>query len=262
VTLEWSNSIEADRPPVSTRTGADPDDPDSGGQPISISCAVQFKLKPDQLKQIFLSFGSYEAAKQRYILLAGNQVSNTAQEFTPQDFWQQRKTIAKRMRYKINEVLVANGADAEAYQIMKVDFAFTFENSITGVQVAEQQKVVNEYSQQVQTVEQQIAVLNSHNLATIATINANAVRKAKEMVGNATKHAFIVKQEAKSDVYAKLQQELELNPAQMAEYIKIRSLLTHSSTGKVVVDVPPPSVTSVQVTEAGNIEKNHPPARL
>merc|ERR1719272_2493518 len=40
VTLEWSNSYLADRPQVNTRTGADPDAPDSGGQPLGISCAV------------------------------------------------------------------------------------------------------------------------------------------------------------------------------------------------------------------------------
>lgn len=39
-TLQWSWQ-GGDRAPVQTRTGADPQDPDSGGQPISISCAVQ-----------------------------------------------------------------------------------------------------------------------------------------------------------------------------------------------------------------------------
>jgi len=243
VTLEWSNAYDADRPQVTTRTGADPNDPDSGGQPLGISCAVQVELIPDRLKSVFLNFGSYAAAKQRYILLAGNMVSNTAQEFTPQDFWQRRHIIAFRMLQEINNTLAHQGAYAKAFEIMKVDFATSFENSITGVQVAEQQKVVNEYNQQVQQVEQQIAVLNSHNGAKIATIHANAMRKAKELVGNATKEAFIVKQEAKAVNYAKLQKALEFSPAQMAEYIKIRSLMSQSSSGKVIVNVPPPSAT-------------------
>jgi len=251
VTLEWSNSVNADRPQVATRTGADPNDPDSGGQPLSISCAVQIRLIRTDLKRIFLDFGSYAAAKQRYILLAGNMVSNTAQEFTPQDFWRKRHTIANQMLHEINVLLVKNGAEAVSFEIMKVDFATSFENSITGVQVAEQQKVVNEYNQQVQQVEQQIAVLNSHNQAKIATIHANAVRTAKEMVGTATKQAFIVKQEAKATMYAKLQKELELSPAQMGEYIKIRSLMAQSQSGKVVVNVAPPTVESVEVTPSG-----------
>jgi len=250
ITLEWSNNIRADRPQVTTRTGADPNDPDSGGQPLSVSCAVQIRLISTQLRDIYLSFGSYDAAKQRYLLLAGNVVSNTAQDFTPQDFWRHRESIAAKMLYKINETLVKNSAEAVSFEIMKVDFAPTFENSITGVQVAEQQKVVNEYSQQVQQVEQQIAVLNSHNLAKIATIHANAVRTAKEMVGNATKQAFIMKQKAKATMYKKLQDELEFSPEQMAEYIKIRSLMAQSSSGKVVVNVAPPEVGSSEASGA------------
>jgi len=255
VTLEWSNSyLTRDKPQVMTRTGADPNDPDSGGQPLSVSCAVQIRLISTQLRNIYLSFGSYDAAKQRYLLLAGNVVSNTAQDFTPQDFWQNRQEIASRMLRKINETLVKNSAEAVAFQIMKVDFAPTFEQSITGVQVAEQQKVVNEYSQQVQQVEQQINVLFSHNNAQIATIHANAVRKAKEMVGNATKQAFIVKQDAKADMYKKLQDELEFSPTQMAEYIKIRSLVSLSQSGKVVVNVPSPEVGQVTSASAARHE--------
>merc|ERR1719253_407505 len=170
---------------VNTRTGADPNDPDSGGQPIGISCAVQFKLRESRLIKTYLDFAGYSGAKQRFILLAGNMVSNTAQEFTPQDFWQRRHQIALRMLVKLNETLFEQGAEAVSFEIMKVDFAQSFEDSITGVQVAEQQKVVNEYSQQVQQVEQQINVLNSHNQAHIAQISAQAVRKAKELVGNA-----------------------------------------------------------------------------
>lgn len=252
VTLEWSNSYNADRPMVNTRTGADPNDPDSGGQPLGISCAVQIRLIPEKLREVFLNFGSYTAAKQRYILLAGNMVSNTAQEFTPQDFWTHRNTIASRMLGKLNNTLLGNGAEAVSFEIMKVDFAHQFEQSITGVQVAEQQKVVNEYSQQVQQVEQQIAVLNSHNVAKIATINANAMRLAKEMVGNATKAAFVAKQDAKAVNYQKLKEELELTSAQFAEYIKIRSLMAQSSAGgKVVVSVAPPSVEAVAVGPSG-----------
>lgn len=54
-TLQWSWR-GGDRAPVQTRTGADPQDPDSGGQPISISCAVQaacWKAVVKQIRQYF-----------------------------------------------------------------------------------------------------------------------------------------------------------------------------------------------------------------
>lgn len=242
VTLEFSKGYEADQPAVTTRTGADPKDPDSGGQPIGISCAVQFQLIEKELTHIYLNFNSYKMAKVQYVRRAFNMVSVTAQEFTPQDFWTERSKISERMLAQIASTLEPLGARAISFEIISLDFAASFENSITGIQVAQQQKVVNEYAQQVQQVQQQINVLNSHNQAYIASIQAGADKTSKEKVGNATKSAFIMKQQAKAEMYFKLQKALEFTPAQMAEYIKIRSMMAQSSTGKVVVNIPPPLV--------------------
>jgi regulator of protease activity HflC (stomatin/prohibitin superfamily) len=242
ITLEWSYGLNADGPPIRTRTGKDKNDPDSGGQPISISCAIQYELRPDLLHSIYMNLGTYWNAKQRFILLAGNMVSNTAQDFVPQDFWTERALISNKMLQKIDKVLMPQGAKAVSFEIMKIDFAQKFEDSITSVQVATQQKVVNEYSQQVQQVLQQINVLWSENGAQIALINGEAQKTATELVGNATKNAFILKQKAKANGYRELQQALGFTPPMMAEYIKIQSLIKQSATGKVVVNVPPPSV--------------------
>lgn len=247
VTMEWSDGGNSDRPRVSTRTGADPSDPDSGGQPVYISCAVQFVMNPETLRATYLSYTSYEGAKAQYMLNAGNMVSNTAQEFTPQDFWVHRPKIAKRMLEQINTVLAKNGAEAVSFEILKVDFAQAFEDSITSVQIAEQQSVVNEYAQQVQQVDQHINVLTSANEATIAKIKAGADKTAKERIGKATKSAFIMKQQAKATTYAALQKALEFTPAQMAEYIKIRSLMAQSSNGRVVASIPPPQGTEAKL---------------
>jgi len=197
-TLQWSWK-GGDRAPVQTRTGADPQDPDSGGQPISISCAVQVKFVPEMIQSVYLSFGSFEAARERYLLLAGNVVSNTAQEYTPSDFWSKRRTISDRMLFKINHTLWHQGyVEAMQFEIMKVDFAKQFEDSITAVQVAEQAKVVNEYEQQVQRVVQHISVLQSENQAHIANISAGAEAKSKEIKAAARRDAFNLKQGMKA----------------------------------------------------------------
>lgn len=249
VSLEWSRGPAADSYPVMTRTGKDKNDPDSGGQPIQISCAVQFELIPEMLHSIYFNLGSYFNAQQRFLLLAGNMVSNTAQDFIPQDFWTKRQEIAAIMLKKIDNVLRPQGAKAISFEIMKIDFAQKFEDSITSVQVATQQKVVNEYSQQVVQVLQQINVLWSKNEAQIALINGEAQKRATEIVGNATKNAFILKQKAKATGYRDLQKALGFTPPQMAEYIKIQSLVKQSASGKVVVNVPPPFVDSPMKTE-------------
>lgn len=112
-----------DRGPVTTRTGADPSDPDSGGQPIAISASFEFVLDPEHLVDIYKSFGSYELARKRYILLGANQISNIAQRFTPQDFWRERANIAETMREGMNATLTALGyAQVPLFQILRIDF--------------------------------------------------------------------------------------------------------------------------------------------
>mmetsp|Transcript_8960 Transcript_8960/g.23131 ORF Transcript_8960/g.23131 Transcript_8960/m.23131 type:complete len:371 (+) Transcript_8960:87-1199(+) len=249
VTLEYSKRSDgsgvfwstggnmADRDPVQTRTGADPDDPDSGGQPISISCAVQFKFVGDYVRDAYLAFGSYEAAKERYLLLTGNTVGNTAQEFTPNDFWSRRDIIAARMLNQINHTLWHQGyAIAVGFEILKVEFAQEYEDSITGTQVAEQQKVVNENDQQVQRVVQSISIMKSATMATIANISAGADADAKELTAHAKRDAFNLKQAMKSQKYAQLQESLGFNDAQMQEYFKIKSVA--GQNGKVVIGLP------------------------
>merc|ERR1711937_647651 len=101
---------------------------------------------------------------------------------------------------------------------MNVDFAAKFEDSITAVQVAEQQKVVNEYEQEVAQVVQSIEVMKSVNLATIANISAAAEAKAKELAAGATRDAFNLKQKTKALKYNELQKRLNLDSRQMTEY--------------------------------------------
>lgn len=235
--LEFS-SRSPDRPPVMTRTGADPQDPASGGQPIKISCAVQAKFVENKLANVYLSFGSRQAAMERYFLLSGNMVSNTAQDFVPTDFWTSRDRIADTMLRKINETFWNQGyIEAVKFEILKVDFAEKFEDSITAIQVAEQQKVVNEYEQQVQQVVQQIEVMRSENNAVIANISGGAVAFGKETQAWAKRDAFAMKQDMKAQKYGQLQEKLELNPRQMQDFFRIQ-VLQSPKAGKTVIGMP------------------------
>jgi len=239
LTMEFSSHVEADQKAVVTRTGADPKDPDSGGQPIVIGCALQFRFIPEHLRDIFLAFGGYDGARLRYLLLAGNMVSNTAQQFTPQSFWQNRQLVSERMRLQINETLYHNGwGECVTFEIMKVDFADKFEDAITAVQVAEQQKVVNEYEQTVARVVQEIEVLNAENNAHIANISSAAVAMSRERCAGATRDVFNQKQAMKATKYAELKTELGLSHRQMGEYFKIKALQNQVQNGKVTVGVP------------------------
>jgi len=188
------------------------------------------------VREIYLSFGSYAAAKARWALLSSNMVSNVAQSFTPQEFWTNRPAIAARMLGSINQTLVDSGhVRAMNFQILKIDFVPRFEDSITGVQVAEQQRVVNQYLQQVQSVMQTISVLNAENNAQIANISATANAQSREILASSRRDAFNLKQNMKARKYAELQAELEFSQQDMSEYFKIKAMQAQGAKGKLVV---------------------------
>eukprot|EP00929_Paragymnodinium_shiwhaense_P111644 TRINITY_DN79985_c0_g1_i1.p1 TRINITY_DN79985_c0_g1~~TRINITY_DN79985_c0_g1_i1.p1 ORF type:complete len:376 (-),score=117.79 TRINITY_DN79985_c0_g1_i1:212-1339(-) len=251
MTLEFSSHSE-DRPPVVTRTGGDKSQQgaggqsESGGQPIHISFALQYNFVPSHLLQVYMNFGSYEATKQRLLMWAGNRVSNTAQDFTPQDFWQRREEVAKEMFLAIKDTLWKQGhVHVTKFEMTKVSFDPKFELSITQVQVSEQKKVINEYEQRVQEVSQSIAVLESENDAQIANISAGAEAAAKEIRAGASQEAFDLKQRMKATKYKALKQTLEFDDRQMSEYFKIKALQAQQDssssdgTARLTVGLPP-----------------------
>jgi len=236
--LEFSTGPNSDRPPIKARTGTGSEggDTQSGGQPISIYCAMQIQLVGDKLKRMYLSFGGWEMAKERILLIAGNKVLLTAQEFSAQEFWTERPKVSERMLRSVNATVFRDcGVFVTRFQITKVQFAESFEASITAIQVAEQQRVVNEYNQQVQQVFQSIAVMQAINQATIANISAGAEAQSKEICATATRDAFNLKQTMKSQKYLELSTTLNLNADDMEEYFKIKSVQGGLELGQDVV---------------------------
>lgn len=238
LTLEFSTGPNADRPPILARTGKGSEGGDvmSGGQPIRIYCSMQIQLAGDRLKEMYLAFGGWEFARERVLLIAGNQVLLTAQEFNAQDFWTHRSQVAAKMFSRVNDTSFhLCGVYVTRFQITKVHFAQSFENSITAIQVAEQQRVVNEYEQQVQQVFQSINVMRAINQATIANVSASAEAESKEICAAATRDAFNLKQTMKSHKYSQLSKALNLSPGDMEEYFKIKSVQGGLELGQDVV---------------------------
>jgi len=221
----FKNSIGEWRLPVATRTGADPEDVDGGGQPITISCSIQYTLVPETLREVYLHLGSFENAQQRFYLFAGNEVGNAAQDWTPQDFWQRRDRITQYILEQVNRTLWHDGhIVAVRLQITKIDFARQFEDSITQIQVAEQASVTNQYQQQETQVEQNIQVMKAVNEAHIANISAGAEADAKEICAYAKRDAFNQKQGMKATKYAELKRVLGFAGPQMTQYLKVKAV--------------------------------------
>jgi hypothetical protein len=217
---------QGDALPVHTRTGGDPADPDSGGQPIIISGSFQFRFVRSLIPKVYLSFATFAQTKLRYELLGRNVMSNTAQKFTPQDFWLNRKLISDRMVRELNETIFYQGYGEVLYfEMERVDFAAQYEESITSIQVAEQLRVIREYEQKVAAVEQHIQVMRAVNNATVEKILASGRANSTVVVANATQRAFHLKQAAKAQGYRQVMDALGLESAeQKRRYLELKAL--------------------------------------
>jgi hypothetical protein len=223
VNVEFSDS-GGKAPPVPARTGRDVNDPDSGGQPVTLSFSFQYQFGKDDVGKVYKEFGEqYEA---RFLLFARMAVSDVAQKYTPDKFWTSRPTVAQDMYRTLKQMLRENGfCDVVDFQLLQVDFPVKYEDMITSIQLQVQYKLTSEYQQQVTNVLKDIDVLTAETNAEIATINAGAAASSSLLVNEARTTGFYAQQSAKAASYAELQKTLGLSNQEVLEYVKIRSLV-------------------------------------
>lgn len=89
---------EADERPIAARTGPDPDDKESGGQPIRLSVAFQYAIDRRDVPRIYQTFGAMHRAS--YLRFAKQAITNEAQQFTPRAFWLQRAQVRDAPTHK------------------------------------------------------------------------------------------------------------------------------------------------------------------
>lgn len=226
VTLEFSSDETSMAPPIDARTGADNNDPDSGGQPIRMSLSIILKLKPERIGDIYRSFST--AYIQRYVQYTRQAISDVAQRHEPTQFWTEREVVARDMQRTLKEILGREGgAELLRVQILRIEFSSKFEQSVINIQVATQARITSEYQQQVMTVRNDIDILSAQTNATIATIEANAQAKAKLLVVEASAQAFNNAQTKKARAYRSLTRELGLSNDQLVEFLRVKAIRAH-----------------------------------
>mmetsp|Transcript_8507 Transcript_8507/g.14765 ORF Transcript_8507/g.14765 Transcript_8507/m.14765 type:complete len:387 (-) Transcript_8507:148-1308(-) len=216
------------------------EDEQASGQPIYISCAMQFLYNQQDLKLVYKKFKGHTQALSRYQIIAKNRIVNAAQGYAPEDFWKKRNEIAKEMLRQMNEELEKFWIKAVYFEILKIEFTAQYEENIVKTQVADQKTIVNTYEKTVTGVLTHINVLNAKNNALIAKIKAEAAKKQKEMMATATQGVFKLKQNTKAQSYARIKTMGNFTSDQMKEYIKIKALLSQSANGAVIINVPEP----------------------
>ncbi|KAF4719742.1 hypothetical protein FOZ62_018491, partial [Perkinsus olseni] len=127
------------------------------------------------------------------------------------------------------------GSKIRFFQILRTDFVPSYEDTITQIQVAEQQKVINEYAQEVAAVSQSIEVLLAQNQARIANITATGEAKARVIIAEAAQEAFRMKQATKAAAYQHLSDQLQLESAEFSKYLELKSATGTRRGGSVVM---------------------------
>lgn len=228
ILLEYSARKGSQSEQIQCRTGRDGADPDSGGQPLNISLALYYTLKPDKIGHVYTLFGEdYEA---RFTQFAQMAVVNTAQQFNPTEFWTKRNEVAQQMKKAIHNTLEPFGADVVELQLLYLGFLDRFEDTIVDIQLAVQMRTTKEYYYSVMQMVKEIDILGSQTNSSITQINANATAAAIGIVNNATCLGFNTTQSAKSVMYSGLTKALEFDNSAFLQYVKIKSIKDHQSS--------------------------------
>ena len=84
-------------------------------------------------------------------------ITNVAQQFTPKQFWNDRRAIELAMHQQVNETIYQQGSGVVAnLQLLKVEFKSNYEQTITNIQLQEQLKVTKNYALEVTRVLKQV----------------------------------------------------------------------------------------------------------
>mmetsp|Transcript_16224 Transcript_16224/g.31708 ORF Transcript_16224/g.31708 Transcript_16224/m.31708 type:complete len:348 (+) Transcript_16224:66-1109(+) len=261
-TLELSAKSYADGPPIECRTGPDENDPDSGGQPVTLHLSFVYRIRKQDISKIYQSFALvYE---QRLVMFARQSVSDIVQHFDPTLFWQNREKATAEMEKALKHDLWKDGfVEVHSLQLLRAEFNPKYEATIiggvhvhssglslnlvglypllchftsiplhphpipSGIQLATQSRTTSQYRQQVVRVLKEIDIIAAQSNATVTKIGADAEAKAKVLTNNATMLGFTLTQEAKALGYRMFYEKLGWRQPEVLKYIQIQSIAQH-----------------------------------
>ena len=122
VNLEFSSAPSPgyySQPTIPARTGPDPDDRESGGQPLDLSVSFQYRFRKELVPQVYQTFGT--AWEPSYMRFAQQAITNEAQKYTPKMFWDQRAAVERAMHMAVNRSIFSQGyAEVPQLQLLQV----------------------------------------------------------------------------------------------------------------------------------------------
>lgn len=150
VTLDFANDMEAKNAPLVTRT--------KDGLPVTIEIALQYKLRPEALLQLYTELNvGYEAA---FVRNARDALLEEAGDHLATEYWEHRKVIGDLMLLRLQEAPgLEEFADIMGVQILTVILPAAYELSIMQTQVAVQEQKKAAFEQAVERVNSETSQL-------------------------------------------------------------------------------------------------------
>jgi len=222
-------------PPIKARTGPDPTDVsgESGGQPLSLSVAFQYRFDYDQIPYVYQMFGvMWETS---FVRFARQAISNVAQRYTPMEFWTDRTNIEKAIQAELADALLHQGhALVDDLQLMRIDFSDKYEEIILSVQLQEQLKTTKRYNMTVTRLLKEVDIRAAETEATIMRVNAEAAAESSVIQNVARMKALEFEQETKAHAYRRLADGLGWSADQFISYLRIKALSAQPRENMVV----------------------------
>jgi len=236
VNLEFSDKATPgyySHPTIPARTGPDPDDPESGGQPLDLAVSFQYRFRKDLVPKVYQTFGT--AWEPSYMRFAQQAITNVAQQYTPKMFWDSRAAVEAAMHKAVNTSIFTQGyAEVPQLQLLQIGFKDNYEETITNIQLQEQLKVTKTYQLEVTRVLKEVDILHSQTEAGIALIRAEAARESAVIISQANARALQLEQATKAYWYAKLKEHMGWNNSHVLQYVKMKALNAQPADSMVV----------------------------
>jgi len=235
VTIDFTNDPMAKNAPLATRT--------KDGLPVTIEIALQYKLKPDSLLQLYTELNiGYEAA---FVRNARDALLEEAGDHLATEYWEHRKQIGELMLERLSTAPgLMEFADIRGVQILTVILPSAYEMSIMQTQVSVQEQKKAAFEQAVERVNSETAQLvNTYN-NTVTVLLREASAEAQQIKQNALARARYNTIMAEAAAYEEAQDQLGLDSTQLAAYRWYHTMMDDPN-GKVLVNMDGGAIVNV-----------------
>ena len=226
VTIEFSESKNAESTPLQTRTGE--------GLSVILSVSFQYQLIKEKITDLYnlanINFHSTYARISRDVILKVGGMFNAT------DYWMNRIQIAEIMKINMDKELLKAYGHCVSLQLLKIELPKTYEDSIVQTQVEIQKINMRKFEQSAELIRQNSLVIISEAEQKIRITNATGIAEASRIKAFANANALNNTINAENRMYKLAMDELEFTQEELLNYIYLDSIMNQHKA-KLLFDV-------------------------